>query len=72
LFTRILGLLFAVEMLVAIFAVHITHGLVGPGSVELPLIFCAASAALALSGGGIASLDQRIGRRRVRVGTLPW
>ncbi|HEY4100781.1 MAG TPA: DoxX family protein [Gemmatimonadales bacterium] len=72
LFTRILGLLFAVEMLVAIFAVHITHGLVGPGSVELPLIFCAASAVLALSGAGIASLDRRIGRGRVRVGTLPW
>jgi putative oxidoreductase len=72
LFTRILGLIFAIEMLVAIFAVHIKHGLIGPQAVELPLIFGAASVALALSGGGFPSLDRRISRRRVRVGTLPW
>jgi putative oxidoreductase len=65
--TRVIALLFAIEMACAVLLVHIKVGLIGPGGAELPLIFGTAAVALVLGGGGILSIDQWISRRAVRV-----
>src|SRR6266702_2283898 len=56
--TRIPAALLAIEMLVAIFTVHIKNGFFSPG-VEFPLTLLAAAICLALAGGGAASLERR-------------
>jgi putative oxidoreductase len=56
--TRIPAALLAIEMLVAILAVHIKGGFFNPAGVEFPLTLLAACICLALSGGGAASLKR--------------
>jgi putative oxidoreductase len=56
--TRLPAALIAIDMLVAIFAVHIKHGFFNPMGVEFPLTLLAASICLALTGGGAASLKR--------------
>jgi putative oxidoreductase len=56
--TRIPAALLAIDMLVAILAVHITHGFFNPMGVEFPLTLLAGCICLALSGGGAASLKR--------------
>jgi len=55
--TRIPAALLAIDMLVAIFTVHIKNGFFSPG-VEFPLTLLAAAICLALAGGGAASLER--------------
>src|ERR1700730_6879911 len=56
--TRLPGALLAIDMLVAIFAVHLKNGFFNPMGVEFPLTLLAACICLALSGGGAASLKR--------------
>jgi putative oxidoreductase len=56
--TRLPSALLAIDMLVAILAVHIKHGFFNPMGVEFPLTLLAACVCLALSGGGAASLKR--------------
>jgi putative oxidoreductase len=56
--TRLPAALLAIEMLVAILAVHIKHGFFNPMGVEFPLTMLAVCICLALSGGGAASLKR--------------
>ncbi len=63
LFTRWAGGLLAVDMLVAILAVHLKAGFFLPNGFEFALTLLAASAALALLGSGEASLDAVLERR---------
>jgi putative oxidoreductase len=56
--TRLPAALLAIEMLVAILAVHIKGGFFNPAGVEFPLTLFAACVCLALSGGGAASLKR--------------
>ena len=59
--TRIVGLLLAVNMLVALLLVHLSKGFfVADGGMELALLLGVASLALALSGSGKLSLDQKL------------
>jgi putative oxidoreductase len=64
-FTRIAGLLLAIEMGVAVVKVH---GLLSnPSNVhnyEFPLVLCAASFTLATVGAGLISIDQALFERR--------
>ncbi len=60
LFTRVIGLLFAVEMLTAILKVHLRHGIGTPGGVDLPLACFALAFALIFFGAGLISLDHLI------------
>jgi putative oxidoreductase len=57
--TRIPAALLAIDMLVAISLVHARHGFFSmSGGMEFPLTLLAATACLALSGGGVASLKR--------------
>jgi putative oxidoreductase len=56
--TRLPAALLAIDMLVAISAVHAKNGFFNPGGVEFPLTLLAACICLALSGGGAASLKR--------------
>lgn len=59
--TRIAALLLLVNMLAAMFLVHISNGFfVSNGGIELVFILAGACAALALSGPGQYSLDERV------------
>lgn len=59
LFTRPLAILFVLDMLGALFLVHLSAGIfAGDGGYELVLILAAASASLALTGAGKWSLDR--------------
>lgn len=58
LFTRPVGVILAVDMIVALFAVHLPAGLwVGEGGYEFVAVLGAATLALAFSGAGRFSLD---------------
>ncbi|AXL13415.1 DoxX family protein [Microbacterium foliorum] len=58
LFTRPVGVILAVDMIVALFAVHLPAGLwVGEGGYEFVAVLGAAALALAFSGAGRFSLD---------------
>ena len=64
LLTRLVALGFVIEMLGAIFIVHIRQGFFPPKGFELPLLFCGASAMLMLGGGGLFSVDALLATRR--------
>lgn len=57
LFVRGTGLLFAVEMAVAIAKVHSVHGIMALREYEFPLTLACASLALATVGAGALSID---------------
>lgn len=60
LFTRPAALLLTIEMAVAIWKVHSTHGIMAVKDYEFPLALAAACLALATVGAGPLSLDQLI------------
>jgi len=62
----LLGVLFAVDMIGAIFFVHLDAGLTGQGGYELVLILGAAALALGFNGGRFSLDHVVIGRRRTR------
>lgn len=68
LFTRPAALLLAIEMAVAIWKVHSTHGIMSVRDYEFPLALAAACFALATIGAGLLSADNLVfgenGRRR--------
>ena len=57
LFTRWFAAFLAVEMLVAVLAVHLRHGFFVPRGIEFPLTLMAASVALSVLGSDKVSLD---------------
>jgi putative oxidoreductase len=57
LLTRFVGIAVMIEMLVAIFRVHLKHGLTGPGGYEFPLLICTVAFGLIFFGAGPISLD---------------
>lgn len=60
--TRFVGLLLAIDMLVALFVVHLPNGFfVSENGYELVLILGVASLAFALTGASSISLDNRLG-----------
>jgi putative oxidoreductase len=63
--TRIVGILLAVDMIVASILVHLPSGIfASEGGYELTLALAAASLALALTGAGKFSIDAFLARRR--------
>ncbi len=66
LFTRVLGLLYTVEMIVAIWKVHSAHGIYAVRDYEFPLAVGVAAFTLATVGAGAISLDQVIFRGKSR------
>lgn len=61
LFTRIAGVLIAIEMAVAVVKVHLPQGPVTvTKNYEFPLVLCAAAFTLATVGAGMISLDHAI------------
>ena len=63
--TRIVGLLFTIEMAVAITMVHMKNGFFMPMGFEFALTLLATSLALALSGAGDMSVDARMSRKNI-------
>jgi putative oxidoreductase len=57
LFTRAVGLLFAVEMSIAIWKVHLAKGVMAVREYEFPLALAVAAFTLATIGAGVISLD---------------
>jgi putative oxidoreductase len=64
LLTRLVSLGLAIDMLGAIFLVHLAGGFFVPKGVEFALMLLASTAALALAGPGAFSLDAALARRR--------
>jgi putative oxidoreductase len=60
LFTRLVGLLLTIEMGVAIWKVHLAHGILSVKDYEFPLTVAVAAFTLAAVGAGVISLDQPI------------
>src|SRR5712692_7512597 len=60
LFTRLVGLLLTIEMGVAIWKVHLAHGIFSVKDYEFPLSVAVAAFTLAAVGAGVISLDQPI------------
>ncbi|WP_194762376.1 DoxX family protein [Microbacterium sp. UFMG61] len=66
LFTRLAGILLAIDMIVALVLVHLSAGLwVGEGGYEFVAVLGAGALALALTGAGRFSLDRAFLRGRV-------
>ncbi|GAB3584008.1 DoxX family protein [Amycolatopsis endophytica] len=65
-----LGVLLAVDMVGAIFFVHVDNGLTGQGGYELVLVLGAAALALGFNGGRFSLDHLLLGRRRVRKAEL--
>lgn len=64
LFTRLVAILLAVDMLVATLLVHLPNGFfISNGGIEFTLTLLAVSVALALAGAGEASVDKVIAAR---------
>jgi putative oxidoreductase len=57
LLTRLAGVAVTIEMLVAIFRVHLKRGLTAPGGYEFPLLVCTVAFVLIFFGSGPISLD---------------
>lgn len=66
LFTRVVGLLLAIEMGVAIWKVHLAKGYLAIGEYQFHLVLAAAAFTLATVGAGAISLDRPIFRARAR------
>lgn len=66
LFTRLVGLLFTAEMAIAIWKVHLVHGIYSVKDYQFPLALATAALTLATVGAGIISLDQPIFHRKVK------
>jgi putative oxidoreductase len=64
LLTRLFGLGFAIDMLVAILLVQLKNGF---SHFELEFLLCVSSVALLFMGGGEFSVDAMLGRRKARV-----
>lgn len=64
LFTRLVALGLALDMLGAIFIVHLAAGFFLPAGYEFPLVLFAASLGLAIGGPGSPSVDEMIASRR--------
>ena len=62
-FTRWVALLFVIDMAVAIVLVRLKDGFFTPQGPEFELTLLAASLALAMAGGGAASLDRRMAKK---------
>jgi putative oxidoreductase len=60
LLTRWVSILFAIEMAIAIFKVHLPGGFFMPSGIEFALMMFASSVALALAGPGEAALESRL------------
>ncbi len=63
LLTRWVTLLISIEMLVAIFVVHLKGGFFAPKGIELPLLMLAANISLWLTGPGAAAMDSSLSRK---------
>ena len=66
----VLGVLFAIDMIGALFFVHLEAGLTGPGGYELVLVLGAAALALGFNGGRFSVDHLVVGRRRTRQAEL--
>ena len=64
LFTRIGGLLLAIEMVIAIWTAHLGKGLLAVNEYQFPLVLAVAAFVLATTGAGIISLDYAIFREK--------
>jgi putative oxidoreductase len=64
LLTRLAALGLAIDMLGAMFFVHMKNGFFAPNGIEFVLMLAAASATLAIAGAGSYSLDAMIARKR--------
>ncbi len=64
LLTRLVGVAVTIEMLVAIFRVHLKHGLMGQGGYEFPMLVCTTAFSLIFFGAGPISLDWLFGGGR--------
>jgi putative oxidoreductase len=65
LFARPAAVLLAIEMAVAILAVHLKSGFFLPRGFEYPLALLAANIALALTGAGAFALDVKVFKNRI-------
>ena len=65
LLTRVVGVLLAVDVLVALLVVHLPNGFYAmENGIELVLVLAAAALALAIAGPGAAALDHALGVER--------
>lgn len=62
--TRIVAVLFACDMLGAILMIHLKNGFFLPTGYEFVLLLMIASITLAIAGGGAATVDDVIARRK--------
>ena len=64
--TRLVAIPIAIDMLGAIFLVHLKNGFFAPAGFEFPLTLMSVAVALALLGPGAISVDGALDRRRTR------